>query len=299
MLVGYHLVGFDGPPASFRSVDHQLLQSADHRKRVEKFFSHTVYPINLIFFNARDQREVRPIGVNCRERAEYDIGKAGNATPEMRQQISAALSEHAVNFLARNNWTGDPIIPLTPWMIAHRMAHIPMVFCMAQSILKVVCQTALDLLKFCYGYEIDLSPIENSPKAFIYDTIYWSFMVPWGVRHRCPNFTDIHAFHSMLAALVTSRAGRQKLLTVGECNPEWFAQFIRFGTPRLPASLPETLDLNTCKLRNGDQFWRHDGDPLRIVSREREREILDRCTAGLKQAFNEHLNKSIGAVIIP
>src|SRR3954462_12967239 len=134
-LVGYHLIGFDKGPLSFDEANLKLVGSERSRERTHAFFAHCPHKFNLIFYNG-DWRQEDALYKKYRRALNADShwllhGRIGNAFKSKSRDWSLSIPHDpgAINVVITSNATGEIIpIPLTPWMMAHRMAHVQMLF---------------------------------------------------------------------------------------------------------------------------------------------------------------------------
>lgn len=252
-LVGYHLVGFDQGPLSFEEIDLALIASERSRERTYEFFSRCPHKFNLIFHNGDWRPEWpelykkyrNPINANAHWLLSGRIGnefrwkQRNKVDHEIREQLLAGCPwyDDAINVIYTTNATGTAFpIPMTPWIMAHRMAHIQMLATEDISILVRQLDWGYQKLKGVYDYKM-------KPKPNVFE---WNERlrpcVKGGANLQSP---DARVFHGLFINMSTTRACRTgQLLPWFDYFPEWFAQYIRFGAIRFTPILPERLDLH-------------------------------------------------------
>lgn len=249
-IVGYHLIGFDEGPLSFSETDLKLIASDRNCEKTYEFFDRCPHRFNLVFYNGDWRRENPELYKKYRRARNADfhwlltgrIGKAFKPKPMNDSVIKShllagvPLDENAINMIYTSNATGkDLMIPMTPWMIAHRMAHIQMLAMDDMSILTYQLEWGYHILKYAYDYKLLRQP----------DVMDWNERLrPQPKKGGIKPHADARVFHGLFINMSTSRACRIGLLKPWfDYFPEWFAQYIKFGSIRFTPTLPERLDL--------------------------------------------------------
>jgi hypothetical protein len=248
-VVGYHMIGFDKGPLSFSETDLSLICSNRNIEKVYDFFEHCPHRFNLVFHNG-DWRSEEPNNKNYHQALTAHshwlltgrIGRAFRPKPQNNQEIIKRLlsgvprDDNAINFIYTSNATGTSFpIPMTPWMMAHRMAHVQMLATDDPSILTYSLDWGYHILKYAYGYELSRKP----------DVMDWNERLrPQPQKGGVKPHADARVFHGLFINMSTSRACRTgQLIPWFDYFPEWFAQYVKFGAIRLTPTLPEKLDL--------------------------------------------------------
>lgn len=236
-LIGYHLIGFNDGPKSFDEIDYRLLQRRDHIAAVYQFFERCPHRLNFFFHNNDWDRFTGKVA-DREDRASAWLlhGRIGfrpkyntNRTP--RQDMNYFLAGEprdlkAINFVFTSNVTGIPKIPMTPWMMAHRMGHVHMLNQENPVIYERLEQWGKIALELVYNHK----PVEKTMG------LHW---YPCGAN---PG-VDALALHGIWKAITTSRAGRMGRVNGFEYVPEWFAQYVRCGELRFSSFFPDRLNL--------------------------------------------------------
>lgn len=240
-LVGYHLIGFDREPLSYSRTDHRLLQDPAHRERVEAFFSRTPHRFNLMFLNCLDQDKPWLWGTVTEAGLGWvlnRVGEVGLGESYRDHRVFRLIRPDAVNFLFINNYTGEPKIPFTPWMIAHRMGHTPILHTQDPRIVSTLLFWNHKILLSCYGY--DMAKVRRVLDQ--YSRVKQDDMWFHGMNPRFSRSPQLRIFHGLYIGMTTSRSARTGVLHYGEYVAEWLAQYLRFGAPRL--ELPPVIKYN-------------------------------------------------------
>lgn len=316
-LVGYHLLGFDREPLSFETTDYRLLKSQNHRDRVEAFFANTPWRFNLIFLNCNAEKRVWLCGPTSLRRLEMLLNDFGEITDEIhnenqrlsslgeyphnrKHQIWQALDQDAINYLYINNLPSVDQIPMTPWMIAHRMAHTPSLEGTNHMIIEPLLKWNEIILHDCYGFSMprreSFSSIDTRT-GLIYSSmrkLWYETLSPFG-DSATPNARLVHGLYQGITA---SRAGRMHKIRSADYVPEWFCQYILHGELRfgrlpeminpeiLPGNLPEDFNLG------------YPRQSVTLKSREKERTHLGRLEGHFLKYLNDILNNWTGKVCI-
>lgn len=303
-LVGYHLLGFDREPLSFESTDYRLLKHPSHRDRVEAFFANTPWRFNLIFLNCNAEKKVWLYGQTPLRRLEVLLDEFGeiNEIGQSRRhhQIWQALDQDAINYLYIENLPSVDQIPMTPWIIAHRMAHVPSLDATNHMILEPLLKWNEIILHDCYGFSMprreSFSNIDTRT-GLTYTSMrefWYEVHSPFG-DNATPNARLVHGLYQ---GITTSRAGRMHKIRSADYVPEWFCQYIRHGELRfgrlpelinpqiLPGNLPEDFNLG------------YPRQSVTLKSREKERTHLGRLEGHFLRYLNEILKDWTGKVCI-
>lgn len=116
-IADYQTIGdFDKSYSFKKPVDRKLVT---HPKAIEKLkqkFENTEYDFHLFMVNTREAKGFMELGIV----KETDLPRMlGDAAAE---QILASKSDDGINIIFTNN-NGSEHIPMTPWIIAHRIGH--------------------------------------------------------------------------------------------------------------------------------------------------------------------------------
>lgn len=291
-LVGYNLIGFDKGPLSFTETDIRLLTSSRHRQRTEDFFANTPFRFNLVFHNrnwgpqADDPTKytrkfllhgcVRPSTYKYmaayRERINYFLD---NNRPDYR----------AINIVYTNNGGNSRFfIPMTPWIMAHRMGHIQMLAYQNHKLMDHTLEWGTNILRDLYDYEFSF---DGRPTVDVWNTKLRPYV-------KKPH-ADARVFHGLFVHLLTTRAARDHHVTPWfEYYSEWMAQYIRFNRLKMPEFLPD-LDLTILIDEPDRPLVPFPKEPLMVKDKSypttpfREK---------LEHTYNEILRNWIGQVVV-
>jgi hypothetical protein len=313
-LVGYHLIGFEDPPLSFEQSDMNLVASTRHQDRTAEFFSHSHHDFNLFFHNRNwGERDFTKKGKRKEAKEHLNdyllhgrigarVRKPTGNRKEFDEQYFLDLlpaNPKAINFVFTNNASGRDrnFIPLTPWMMAHRMGHIQMITQewfdhegQKTDIISWMLRAGYEILRDIYDYQI-VTPTTGIPTSEDWN----NHLRPYTRMDGKPNHVDSRVFHTMFANLLTTRAGRTgKLTPWWEYHSEWMAQYVRFDEIRLPPVFP-ALDLAT--LRDEPQYTVVPY-PSTMLMRPTERRSTEKFKEDLSYWYERILTLWTGHVIV-
>jgi hypothetical protein len=120
-LGDYNLIGNWDKNASMRGPDRKMLSNPTHVERLRQKFGNTHYDFQIFVVNV-------PGAAQHLETGQVDMAWIHKAMPKVAEeieQLTAAgrgIKEDSINFIFTNNSASEKI-PLTPWIMAHRMGH--------------------------------------------------------------------------------------------------------------------------------------------------------------------------------
>lgn len=110
----FNLVGDWSRNSSFRhEQDRKILTNPRAQEQIKHKWSKTIVPFSMYFVNSPEANRFTEIG-------EVDSEWLANKMPKTFAQIN--IRDDAVNVIFTNN-KGDQRVPMTAWIIAHRLGH--------------------------------------------------------------------------------------------------------------------------------------------------------------------------------
>lgn len=113
----------------FGKIDQKLLQNPSHHQRIRKAFNNTPYMIDLIFFphssfEIKGDDDDHNYSVDSFARGDYDGSAAGIYSKlEILDEVIVGKPGVITLVLASNLSPKENKIPMTPWIIAHKIGH--------------------------------------------------------------------------------------------------------------------------------------------------------------------------------
>lgn len=188
--------------ASFSPVDKKLTSDPIHIKKIKDFFGNTEQKFNLYFVNTNNP--------NIRKLIDPKILGYGEVKPE---QLSSEyginipqIDPSAITIIFVSNY-GENSVPLTPWIIAHRISHV--IF------------RSQDVITNTIFFDI----AENMKNIF-----YWYYESIEKRNYLFVSTSDIKFLQSVSPYIFSFKSAKTSNLTQpGEIIHELFAQYIRNG----------------------------------------------------------------------
>lgn len=116
-LHDFERIGNFDKARSFHSKrDRRILQHPRAIEMVRKKFGNTDYDFNFYFVNTEEAKNHTEVGLVPFEWLEKNLGK------EVSDAVRKNLDKDHINVVFTNN-RGDEKVPLTAWMMAHRLGH--------------------------------------------------------------------------------------------------------------------------------------------------------------------------------
>lgn len=206
MLQDYEFYG-SGKKGSFRLDDLKALRSLKWAAKLERFFARTPYDFNIYAHNTFDGKcfgfdamggdHVHNWAGHCSFDTIYNV--IGAYPPERNTSITVLLMENE----------GDERVPLSPWMLAHRISH------------SLFASAAL----------------ENGPQAVIdagrrYDEVFSIGF--WDAYDRVQKQRSIFSMVDLAHEIGTNGAARNKKYNrIGEFPHDLMTQYMNIGEIRL------------------------------------------------------------------
>jgi hypothetical protein len=222
MLLSVNLVG-EPQPGSFRADDIALVTTPKAQAKMRRVWHNSVADVDLYLLNT-------PGDDRHRHQLLYQsFTHAGAISPAVLQRrfgLTITPRRDAIAVVLTNN-EGDDRMPLTGWIVAHRMFHI-FQEAAARGLGAIAIKAAVRRIHYAWTGLMDMAE-----ESYVADGAM------------APNLTrkGIHLGAPFLRAIGTTKAARTGKLTAhNEIVPEAFAQFmltddVRFNPP------PETLDV--------------------------------------------------------
>lgn len=263
-LTDYKPLGdFERGKGGFRhDVDKKLVTNPVVIGKVQKFFSRTPYDIRIFPVQVRG-------GARWVEYGEVDRDTLVKAVGEDNaQRILTGQSPDNVTIVFTNN-TGAERIPLTPWMMAHRIGH---------AIRKGGAAIAWEQAYKHFWTQLD---------EIMRD--YYGLRVERGSY----NVSNPDQYRAMIDAIGTMRSARQKTISrISEFPYEMFAQYLNTGEV--------TFNPAPQRLVGRKQAW---GNPqvLRNITPEKQQEAsqaLETLSRDMELMFNDVMSNAQGRIYV-
>lgn len=267
-LSDYQPLGnFERGRGGFRhQVDKQLVTNPVNIGKVHKFFSRTPYDIRIFPVQVRG-------GGGWLETGEVDnvtlskIVGADNA-----QRILAGQGPDNITIVFTNN-TGAERVPLTPWMMAHRMGHA---------------------VRRRRGYQPDRAWTEA-------DRHFWNGLNGintilrdyYGVTTATSEEDRVEIENALLNAIGTMRSARQRRISRNwEMVYEIFAQYLNTGEV--------TFNSAPAELVSRRQAWGHPRLLRRIGKTEQQEasQMLETLSYDMELMFNDVMSNALGRIYV-
>ena len=262
-LTDYMPLGdFERGKGGFRhDVDRKLVTNPVTIGKLYKFFSRTPYDVRIFPVQVRGGGRWLEIGEVDRERLVQAVG-VGNA-----QRVLSGQGPDNITVVFTNN-TGAERMPLTPWMMAHRMGHA-----IRRGGAAVAWETASR--HFWRGLDQilrDFYRISND---------------------RSIEGTNPQTYRAMIDAIGTMRSARQRTITrPAEFIYEMFAQYLNTGEV--------TFNPAPRQLMGRRQAW---GRPqtLRSIGPQQQQEAtqdLETLSHDMELLFNDVMSQAMGRIYV-
>jgi hypothetical protein len=267
-LADYQPLGdFERGKGGFRhAVDKQLVTNPVTIGKVHKFFSRTPYDIRIFPVQVRGGGRWLETGEVDRDTLVQAVG-ADNA-----QRILAGQGPDNITMVFTNN-TGAERVPLTPWMMAHRMGHA---------------------MRRWRGYQSDRAWTEA-------DRHFWNGLNGintilrdcYGVTNTTREKDRVEIENALLNAIGTMRSARQRRIRrKWEMVYEIFAQYLNTGEV--------TFNSAPAELVSSRQAWGH---PLvlRHIGKTEQQEasqMLETLSHDMELMFNDVMSNALGRIYV-
>lgn len=223
----YDTIGDFSKNSSFRNeTDRKLVTSPGAIRRTKRKFENTDYDINMLFINSPKANNHTEVGMVEPEWVKTNLGD------EAYEKVLQYLDGDAVNVIFTNN-KGDKRIPMTPWIIAHRMGHV------------------LSRRELSYASRRQIQSYEESEKMIV-ETFTTILRQGYGFRksHRSGaslinDRTSQIGMIKLAQEVCTFRSAREKIIRDWfEITNELFAQFLTTSKGIHFNSLPKYILVN-------------------------------------------------------
>lgn len=263
-LTDYMPLGdFEQGKGGFRhAVDKKLVTNPVTIGKLYKFFSRTPYDVRIFPVQVRGGGRWLETGEVHREDLVKAVG-VGNA-----QRVLSGQSPDNITVVFTNN-TGAERMPLTPWMMAHRMGH------------------AIRRGGAAVAWETAYRHFWNGLDEIMRD--YYGFAIP-----RISNYaSDPDQYRAMIDAIGTMRSARQKTINrISEFPYEMFAQYLNTGEVRFNPAPRQLVSRR--------QAWGHP-QILRTISPEKQRQAardLETLSHDMELLFNDVMSNALGRIYV-
>lgn len=263
-LTDYMPLGdFERGKGGFRhDVDRKLVTNPVTIGKLYKFFSRTPFDVRIFPVQVRGGSRWLETGEVDRERLVQAVG-VGNA-----QRILSGQGPDNITVVFTNN-TGAERMPLTPWIMAHRMGHA-----IRRGGAAKAWETAYR--HFWQGLDNIMSQ-------------YYRLRVNRGSNY----MSDPDQYRAMIDAIGTMRSARQRTITrPSEFIYEMFAQYLNTGEVHFnPAP---------AQLTSRRQAWGHP-NILRRIGSEQQREAsqeLETLSHDMELLFNDVMSNALGRIYV-
>lgn len=115
-VTDYKTFGDFSKSHSFKKRDRAIITSPKSINNTKQKLGKTEHNLNLYFINSKEANRHTEIGVVSLNWVKQNLGD------EIYNYISNKLEEDAINVIFTNN-KGEQGVPMTPWIISHRIAH--------------------------------------------------------------------------------------------------------------------------------------------------------------------------------
>lgn len=263
-LTDYQPLGdFERGRGGFRhAVDKRLVTNPVSVGKVHKFFQNSPYDIRIFPVQVRGGGRWLETGEVTPEKLVEIVGK------DNAQRILAGQGPDNITIVFTNN-TGSERIPLTPWMMAHRMDHA---------------------LRKRSGYKLDQA-WQNASRHFWrhFDLILNDY---YQLKDLKPEYKLI-VTKAMIDAIGTMRSTRRSMIT----NPqefihEIFAQYINTGEIKFNPA-PATL-------LSRQQAWgrSHHIRSINKLSQQEASSALETLSYDMELMFNDVMSNALGRIYV-
>lgn len=221
-------------PGSFSDADRKLLSNPAHIEKIKKRFDFNTHDFDLYFINQigvtyaepnpyqdPDDSTKRPF--RSTQRYFDDVEEeTGTISPQVAKSKFGIvkLDPGAITVIFLSNTNEDNPIPMTPWMVAHRFAHV-----------------ITDNVRL----PPELSNVMSSERTRLPDAFSNPLLKEFGIK-------------VSVLAMMTSRSARRGILQSGEMREEMISQYltVKGGVSlALPANveIPDGVDRNLVNQR--------------------------------------------------
>lgn len=220
MPLSVNLMG-EPQPGGFRADDIALATNPKAQAKMLRVWHNSVADVDLYLLNTPGDAAHRR---RLLDQSSAHAGAIGPATLQHRFGLTIRPRRGAITVLLTNN-EGDERMPLTGWMVAHRMFHI--------------FQEAEQRGTGAYAIKAALQSIHEAWVG-VMDVAEDAYEYEGSTDLRRKG---LHVGAPFIAAIATTKAARDKRLSAhSEMVPEAFAQFMLTGDVRFNPP-PEMLDL--------------------------------------------------------
>lgn len=115
-ITDYKTFGNFDKPSSFRKRDMAMIKSPKAITNAYQKLGKTHHNLNLYFLNSKAGRSFQEVGKVTIDWVRSNLGD------EIANYVLTKLDDDAINVIFTNN-NGDQGVPMTPWIMAHRIAH--------------------------------------------------------------------------------------------------------------------------------------------------------------------------------
>jgi hypothetical protein len=265
-LTDYQPLGdFEKQQGGFRhSVDKKLVTNPVTISKVYKFFERTGYDIRIFPVQVKGGSRYLETGEVNVDQLVKIVGQ-GNA-----QRILGGQGPDNITIVFTNN-TGAERIPLTPWMMAHRMGHVIRIGGARSAFVNATKHfwSGVDaILKEYYGLSIVRGSMDLS-------------------------IDDLPLYRAFIDAIGTMRSARNRsILRPGEFFYEMFAQYLNTGTVRFnPAP---------AVIQGRRQAWGNSQVLARIKPKQQQEATWALETLGrdMELLFNDIMASALGRIYV-
>lgn len=263
-LTDYMPLGdFEQGRGGFRhDVDRKLVTNPVVIGKLYKFFSRTPYDVRIFPVQVKGGGRWLETGEVHREQLVDVVGVAPV------QRILAGQGPDNITVVFTNN-TGSERMPLTPWIMAHRMGH------------------AIRRGGSASAWETAYKHFWNGLDEIMRD--YYGFAIP-----RISNYaSNPDQYRAMIDAIGTMRSARQKTISrISEFPYEMFAQYLNTGEVHFNPA-PQ-------RLMSRRQAWGHP-QVLRNISPEKQRQAtqdLETLSRDMELLFNNVMSHALGRIYV-
>ncbi len=209
----FNLIGDWSKGASFhKEQDRKILSNPRAQQQIIHKFRNTVVPFNMYFVNMPKYGDFAEIGEVSKEWIEKNMSKVAS---------KIKINDDAVNIIYTNN-KGDKRVPMTAWIIAHRLGH-------AINNVYPFINTQSQVPEFKHARDMIISYLSDIMKSYGYS----NFPNKEEGFYQLSN-DKYNRYKNMLKALYqsigTMRSARSKNLRIEyEFQYELFAQYLLTG----------------------------------------------------------------------
>jgi hypothetical protein len=197
---------------SFSTTDKHLVSTDHNIKKIKNFFSKTPYVFNLYFINKKTSNPEIKKFLN-----DFNYGIADQDLLQ-KLNINVKPSKNAITVVFLSNY-GTNLVPLTPWIIAHRISHA--IFGNDYNTTEKKAHNE----KIEEYVLLNTNKINNNLSSCIG---FWYKTQPDGYEWLISNSAPIEELYKEFFTFKSART--ENLTSSGEIYHELFAQYIKSGT---------------------------------------------------------------------